>query len=58
MQTLFDIHCRFCAETTKHLDLDGNNEFNLPAHVRLVQCSRCGLVGVSELPHRSDNGHL
>lgn len=55
MQTLFDIHCRFCAETTKHLDLDGNNEFNLPAHVRLVQCSRCGLVGVSELPHRADN---
>lgn len=54
MPMLFNIQCRICKAKTKHLDLDANNEFNLPAHVRLLQCSQCGVVGVCELPKAAD----
>lgn len=48
MQTL-SIKCRVCKKTTKHGNLNAENEMKLGDGVALVQCLECGVMGIYRL---------
>lgn len=48
MQTL-SIKCRVCKKTTKHGNLNAENEMQLGDGVALVQCLECGVMGIEQI---------
>lgn len=53
MQTL-SIKCRVCKKQTKHGILDAGYEMKLGDGISLVQCLKCGVMGIEQIEVKNE----